>query len=104
MCLHWLYAHLSAVLELCTYAAVVQCTSVTRSVSSNSAVIDDLGCATYFSSTDDVSDHQLMMLSPSAATIRSKCHQHVLALMFCTSVFCTLFQSTSVTKLVSRVR
>ena len=43
--------------------------------------------------------HQLMMfltmLSPSAATIRSKCHQHVLALMFCTSVFCSPRRSQS---------
>ncbi len=31
-----------------------QCASVTRSVSSDSAVIDDLGCAAYSSSTDDI--------------------------------------------------
>ena len=31
-----------------------QCASVTRSVSSDSAVIDDLGCAACSPSTDDV--------------------------------------------------
>jgi len=45
LCLHWCFARLSAVLKLGTNAAVVQCTSVTRSASSDEAVIDDLGCA-----------------------------------------------------------
>ena len=42
-----------------TWAHVLrfQCTSVTPSVSSQSAVIDDLVCAAYSSSTDDFSDH-----------------------------------------------
>ena len=51
-----------------------QCTSVTRSVSSDSAVIDDLGCAAYSSSTDCVSSQMkqwlvsldLHLISPSA--------------------------------------
>ena len=58
----------------------VQCTAVTRS---DEAVIDDLRCAAYSSSTDIV---VMTMLSESAATIRSKCeHPVVLALIFCTS-------------------
>jgi len=70
-----------------------QCTSVTRSVSSDSAIIDDLGC-----------DHQVMMfyedLSQSSGPIRSKCHSLALALMFCTTERCTYCQSTLVTRLV----
>ena len=34
-----------------------QCTSVKRSVASHEAVIDDLGCAGYSSSTDCLSQH-----------------------------------------------
>ena len=43
--LYWSWAHM---------LLWFQCASVTRSVSSDSAVIDDLGCAAYSSSTDDV--------------------------------------------------
>ena len=43
--LYWNWAHL---------LLWFQCTSVTRSVSAAEAVIDDLGCAAYSSSTDDV--------------------------------------------------
>ena len=57
LCLHWCYAHLCAVQELGRICWGLQCTSVTMSVSSDEAVIDDLGCAAYSSSTDMFSDH-----------------------------------------------
>ncbi len=51
-----------------------QCTSATRSVSSDSAMIDDLGCAA-------LHDHQVMILhehmSQSSGPIRSKCQSGV---------------------------
>ncbi len=50
-----------------------QCTSVTKSVSSNSAVIDDLGCATYLSSTDDVSDHVVPVSSHHTQQVSPTC-------------------------------
>ena len=64
------------------------------------AVIDELGCAAYSSSTDDVlwtpvlvNNHHTQQVSPTCACTD-----------VCTFVFCTLFQSTSVTRLVCRVR
>ncbi len=66
-------------------------------VSSDEAVIDELGCAASY-------DHKLTMfyehMFQSAATICSKCHPVVLALMFCTTERCTYFQSTSITGFV----
>ena len=71
-------------------------TSVTRSVSSDSAIIDDLGGAA-------LHDYQVMMLyerlSESPGPIQSKCHSLALALLFCTTERCTYCQSTLVTRL-----
>ena len=91
LCLHWCYAHLSAVQELGTYAAEVP-VHISHM---------ELGCAAYSIISWWCF---LSRISQSPVTIRSKCHQFVLALMFSTFVFCTLFQSISVTRLVCRVR
>ena len=131
ICLHWCSAHLSAVLEpghICCGCSAHQ--SQGLSVSSDEAVIDELGCAAFFifswwcfmsrisesappalyaavqlcsiiwSSSDYVSRTHVTIISP----IRSKCHPVVLALMFCTTERCTYFQFTLVTGLVCRVR
>ena len=65
------------------------CTSVTGSTCIiTEAVIHELGCAASY-------DHQVIMwyehMSQSAATIHSKCHPVVLALIVCTTERCTYF-------------
>ncbi len=87
-------------LSIFTCACIGAHQSQGLSVSSDSAVTDKLGWAADFI----ISWWCFMSRMSQSATIRSKCLPHVFALMFCTSVFCTLFQSTSVTRLMCQVR